>query len=664
MKKTEARYAEVVELLRKYNHHYYDLDEPLVDDAEYDSLMRELVDIEMRHPSLKVEDSPSERVGGTVSATFSEVAHEPPMLSLGNVFSDGELNDFHNRCMKNIGTEDIEYSIELKYDGLAIEVLYEEGKLVTASTRGNGRVGEDVTANVSTIGSIPLFLDGEKIPSLLSVRGEVFMAQSEFEALNRAREEAGEQPFANPRNAAAGSLRQLNPAVTAERRLRVFFYSIGRVEGRGEVNSQREAFSLMKELNIPVAENITYGDLTAARKFYERFRDTRYELDYDIDGIVIKVNDFSLQKKLGATSKAPRWATAWKFPPREGVTLLESVDLQVGRTGIVTPVANLTPINIGGVIVKRATLHNFAEVRRLGIEAGDLVTVVRSGDVIPKILSVAAKGDGGETSPIKEPDRCPVCGSELAREDIYLRCENPHCPAIRFEGLKFFVSRNGADIESFGPELVVRLQEAELLTDAADIFALKKEDLLKLERMGEKLADKILENIESKREMPLSLFLRSLGIRNVGEHLAGVIARAAGSFDTLMAMETEELTAIHEVGPEVARSMYSFLHDESTFSLIKKMLDNGVKILDEEVKIASALLEGKTLVVTGTLSRYSRKEIESFIADHGGRAAGSVSGKTDYLVAGESPGSKLAKARELGLTVLSEDEFLAMVKKD
>lgn len=661
MEKAQKRYTELLELLHKYNHHYYDLDTPLVDDASYDACIRELIVIEKRYPSLKIENSPSERVGGTVSETFSQVPHEPPMLSLGNVFSDDELQDFENRCVKNLEGGVPLYSIELKYDGLAIDVVYERGRLTVASTRGNGALGEDVTANVSTIQSIPLNLEGDKVPDYVSVRGEVFMGHREFDRLNRQREDGGEQLFANPRNAAAGSLRQLDPAVTAERKLDVFFYSIGRLDGEEEVASQREIFELLGSLGIPVAENIMFGTLSDAREFYTRFRDSRYSLDYDIDGLVIKVNSISDQEALGSTSKAPRWATAWKFPPQEAVTRLESVDCQVGRTGIVTPVANLRPINIGGVMVKRATLHNYAEVGRLGIKTGDLVTVIRSGDVIPKIISRVENDEKMVLVEILEPDTCPSCESPLAREEIYMRCENILCPAIRFENLKFFVSKGGADIEYFGPELIGRLQEAELVHDAADIYALKKEDLLGLERMGDILADKIIQSIAARRRMPLSVFLRSLGIRNVGDHLSGVVARHAKTLDALCAMSEDELIAVHEVGPEVARSVYSFFHTKETLGLVEKMLDRGLEIIKEEIELSSELLAGKTLVVTGTMNAFGRKEMEKMVTDNGGRASGSVSKKTDYLVAGASAGSKLQKAEDLGVPVLSEIEFLKML---
>jgi len=661
MEKAHNRYNELVELLNTYNHHYYDLDTPLVDDAAYDACMQELIDIEKRFPSLKIENSPSERVGGTVSETFSQVPHDPPMLSLGNVFSDEELQDFENRCVKNLEGNVPLYSIELKYDGLAIEVVYEKGRLSVASTRGNGAFGEDVTANVSTIQSIPLNLAGDRIPDYLSVRGEVFMGHKEFDRLNRQREEGGEQVFANPRNAAAGSLRQLNPAVTAERKLDVFFYSIGRLDGEEDVKSQREIFEILRSLGIPVAENVMFGTVTDAREFYTRFRDSRYSLDYDIDGLVIKVDTLRDQKALGSTSKTPRWATAWKFPPQEAVTRLESVDCQVGRTGIVTPVANLRPINIGGVMVKRATLHNYAEVRRLEIKTGDLVTVIRSGDVIPKIISRVEHDEKTELKEIIEPVHCPSCNSNLVKEEIYMRCENPLCPAIRFENLKFFVSKGGADIEYFGPELIVRLQEAGLVNDIADIYNLKKEDLLGLERMGDILADKIIESIAARRRMPLSVFLRSLGIRNAGGHLSRVIAGHTKTLEALRTMSEEELIDIHEVGPEVARSVYSFFHAKETLELVEKMLDRGLEIVKEEVELSSELLADKTLVVTGTMTAFSRKEMEKMIADNGGRASGSVSKKTDYLVAGASAGSKLQKAKDLGVPVLSETEFLKML---
>ncbi|MBN2161040.1 MAG: NAD-dependent DNA ligase LigA [Spirochaetes bacterium] len=659
-KEITARYNDLCDLIIKYNRHYYDLNDPLVDDSEYDALMRELLDLEARHPFLKRVDSPSARVGGYASPTFSEVPHDPPMLSLGNIFTPEELSDFDARCRKGAGAGGFAYSMELKYDGLAVEVVYEQGRLRQGSTRGNGDVGEDVTRNIAAIGKVPPAVRGAA-PGYLSVRGEVFMRHGEFERLNREREEIGEPAFANPRNAAAGSLRQLDPAITAKRSLDVVFYAVGRASAELSLHDQKTLFEILPALGLPVSGEARVGTLDEIREYYDHWLENRHTLDFDIDGIVIKVNDFGLRDILGSTSKAPRWAVAWKFPAREAVTVMESVDFQVGRTGIVTPVANLHPINIGGVIVKRATLHNFKEVERLDVRVGDTIKVIRSGDVIPKVIEVVKKEGGERAVEIVPPDTCPSCGSPLRREEIYLRCVNAGCETKRLEGLKFFASKDGMDIEFFGPELVARLYAAGRLDTIADFYKITRESLLDLDRMGEKLADKVLESINARRRVPLSRFLQSLGIRNVGGHIAAVIAEGAGSLGTLFGMSVDDLMKIREVGPGVAESVHGFLRDEANRRLIDDMIASGLVVEEETVeRPADSAVSGKTFVVTGTLSRFSRQEAEALIKNLGGRAAGSVSGKTDYVVAGDSPGSKLDKASKLGIKVLTEDEFIAL----
>ena len=664
MTKTEKRYNELCDLLLKYNLHYYELDEPLVDDASYDALVAELLAIESKYPNIKRSDSPTANVGGTASTVFSEVVHDPPMLSLGNVFSNEDLDEFHGRCLKNAGSHDLEYAIELKYDGLAVELFYKNGIYTQGSTRGNGSVGEDVTANLATVSNLPHKLSGN-FPAELTVRGEVIMKQAEFERLNEQRERSGEQLFANPRNAAAGSLRQLDPLVTKSRELVVCLYGIGRVSSNEKILNETEMYQKFSEWGLPGPNAYETGGIDTVRNFYERMLERRHKLGFDIDGIVIKINDFALRDEIGYTTKAPKWATAWKFPAIEALTQLVSVDYQVGRTGIVTPVANLAPINIGGVIVKRATLHNFSEVKNLGIKIGDVVKVIRSGDVIPKIIETQGSSLNGVGEDIVPPVNCPVCGSLLSQENIFYRCVNRNCAAIGDGSLKFFVSKDGLDIEFFGPELIVRLTDAGKIVNIADIFALTKDDLLSVERMGEKLADKIIDSINKKRSLTLSQFLRSLGIRNVGGHVASVIASYAVSLGKLSVMNKEELMAINEVGPEVAGSVYDFFHDADSKSLVEAILKNGVIVLDEPKKTAESIntsFAGKTFVVTGTLASMARKEAEDLIEHLGGKATGSVSKKTNFVLAGESPGSKLERARELGITVLTEEEFIAMTK--
>ena len=656
--KIKKRYDELCDLLIKYNYQYYNLNDPLISDSEYDSLMRELFEIEKRHPGLKRDDSPASHVGGFASEAFSEVRHDPPMLSLGNVFYDDELADFDRRCRKNSGAAEIEYTAELKYDGLAVEVVYRAGRLAQGSTRGNGLIGEDVTANLSAIKKIPVALKSQIAPEFISVRGEVFLNHEEFERLNRMRESEGEPLFANPRNAAAGSLRQLDPEVTAGRELDVVFYSLGKAGVT--LNTQSEFFEYLESLGVPVSKNRVFGGLSEIKEFYQKWLENRHTLGFDIDGIVIKVNRFDLREKLGNTSKAPRWAVAWKFPAKEAITRLVSVDFQVGRTGIITPVANLLPINIGGVVVKRATLHNFSEVERLGVKIGDRVRVIRAGDVIPKIVDVVGRESSGQSEIIR-PAACPSCGSSLSEEDVYLRCVNPECESVKLEFLKFFVSKDAMDIENFGPELVARLYEAGKMRKISDIYSITAEDLLALDRMGDVLAAKIMASIDRRRRIPLSHFLKSLGIRNVGKHIASVIAREVGTLDRLVKMTIEDLMNIKEIGPETAESVHRFFKDRENIEMIRDMINAGLQVEDEKApgKIEAGIA-GKTFVFTGSLKHFTRKEAEDFIVSLGGRAAGSVSKKTDYVVAGDEAGSKLDRARSLGVKILAEAEFIEL----
>lgn len=656
------RYAELIQLIEKYNYHYYTLNQPLVDDATYDELMIELIGIEQKHPSLKRDDSPAQRVGGFAGETFSKVEHDPAMLSLSNVFTEDDLRDFDQRCKRFLNTSsELRYSVELKFDGLAIEAVYQKGRLVQGSTRGNGFVGEDVSANMATIRRLPVIIKNGSAPEYLSVRGEVFMRHDEFERLNRVRTENDEPLFANPRNAAAGSLRQLDPSISESRDLDIVFYAVGRISSERTMSNHREMYEYLQELNLPVSEHVTFGGLDEAVQFYQYWHENRHILDYDIDGIVVKIEDFGLREQLGATSKAPRWSTAWKFPAKEAITKLQSVDYQVGRSGLITPVANLAPINIGGVIVKRATLHNFDEIKRLDLKIGDAVIVKRAGDVIPKVIDTVIDKRVPDAEAIIPPDHCPSCGSVLKKEDIYIRCVNPDCEAKRFEMLKFFVSRAGMDIEFFGPELMMRLYQKQRVRSIEDIYTLTREDLLSIERMGEKIADKIIDAIENRRSVSLSHFLKSLGIRNVGDHIAKVIARSVRSLNRLRELSIDELMEINEVGPGVAESIYDFFHSDENRAMLARLKEVGLSVEDEMIVETRGDIVDKTFVFTGTLKEITRKEAESLIENAGGRASGSVSKKTDYVVAGESAGSKLEKARELGVSILTEEEFLRMI---
>jgi len=662
MEDIKKRYDELIKLINKYNYYYYTLDKPLVDDATYDELMNELLTIEKSYPEIIRDDSPTKKVGAVIQTSFEQVRHDPPMLSLANAMDEGDINDFYERCCKLLGTSTIEYCAELKYDGLAVELVYRNGIYVQGSTRGDGEVGEDVTENIATIKRVPTKLPGNA-PDFLSVRGEVIMHHGEFERLNEMRKQNGEQEFANPRNAAAGSLRQLDPNITAQRELDIVLYGIGKMEPTSMINTQSQLYDYFKKVGLPAPHYYKVGLLQDVKQFYKYWMENRYTLDFDIDGVVIKVNDITVRNTMGSTSKAPRWAIAWKFPAREAITVLKSVDYQVGRTGLITPVANLEPINIGGVLVKRATLHNFQEVKRLDIKIGDTVKVIRAGDVIPKVVEVI-KDKRQDVRAIAVPETCPACNSKLQHEDIYIRCVNASCPAKEYETLCFFVSKDGMDIEYVGPELLKRLYDQKKIKTIADIYALTREDLLRVERMGEKIADKIIDSINKRREVTLSHFLRALGIRNVGDHLAKVIAKHVGSLQKLMVMSQEELMTIPEVGPGVAQSVYDFFHNEGSLTLIRQMFANGVVVKDEKVQeVSENLFKGKTVVFTGTLQNMTREEAERLIESMGGRASGSVSSKTDFVVAGEEAGSKLDKAKKLHIRILSEDEFMKMIGK-
>ncbi|HNX59983.1 MAG TPA: NAD-dependent DNA ligase LigA, partial [Spirochaetota bacterium] len=564
----------------EYNRQYYDMDSPAVDDATYDALVLKIREIEESNPEIAEKGSALSRVGGSVSEKFSPVRHDPPMLSLANIFDENDLDDFCLRTAKVTGVNDLMYSAELKYDGLAVEVVYEKGRLIQASTRGDGSTGEDITENIRMIKSLPHELGGKNIPDYLSVRGEVYMNHVELEKINNEREKNGETLFANTRNAAAGSLRQLDPEIVKNRNLSIVLYGMGKVSGI-TIKSQKELMDRFVEWGIPNPPHIAFGDRNDVAEFYRYWNENRYTLGFDIDGVVLKINDLSIRESAGFTSKAPRGAVAWKFPAREAITELMSVEASLGRTGVITPVANLSPINIGGVLVKRATLHNYREIERLNVMIGDHVKVIRAGDVIPKIVeSMIDKRTGKETK-IIVPDKCPSCGSDLIQEDIFLRCGNSSCEGKKYERLLYFVSKDGMDIEYFGPELVRRLYDANKISAPADIFAVKKEDLLELERMGDILAEKIIASIDARREVELFRFIRSLGIRNVGDHVAKILSRSFGSYNRLKNASTEELQSVHEIGPGGAESIRNFFDDAEQVMAAEKMFSYGVKVKEE-----------------------------------------------------------------------------------
>ncbi|MBR4847526.1 MAG: NAD-dependent DNA ligase LigA [Phascolarctobacterium sp.] len=666
--KSEAL-AEAERLRKELRHHeylYYVMDAPTITDAEYDRLMIRLREIEAEYPEDIPADSPTQRVGGKVNPEFTEVKHLTPLLSLGNAFSADELRAFDERVRNGLpqGSE-VEYVLEPKIDGLACSLVYENGKLVRAATRGDGGVGENVTANVRTIRAIPLTLTvpaGEEVPELLDVRGEVYMPRHEFMRLNEERAEKGEAEFANPRNAAAGSLRQLDPQVTAKRSLSFFAYNVG----NGALEKHSDSLAMLKGYGFKVSENYkVVANIEEAIKFIEEFDAKRSSLAYDTDGAVIKVNAVYQQRILGATGKDPRWAIAYKFPPEQAETTLEDIVWRVGRTGVLTPTAVLTPVKLSGSVVSRATLHNEDFIREKGICIGDRVIINKAGEIIPEVLRVVESKRTGEETPVVIPAECPECGWKVERQgsEAAIRCTNPHCPALGREGLIHFVSRDAMNIEGCGPSVINQLIDSELVRDAADLYSLQKEDLLKLERMGEKSADNLLKAIEASKENELDKLLFGLGIRHVGAKVARILAEEFGTVKNLLAAEAEQLAAIRDIGDKIAESVVTWLSVPTNVVLLERLEKAGLKMeFAVRAKSESNPFFGKTLVFTGTLPTLGRAEAQNMAQDVGAKVSGSVSKKTDYVIAGAEAGSKLEKAEKLGVTVIDEATFLEIIK--
>ncbi|MFZ7125401.1 MAG: NAD-dependent DNA ligase LigA [Desulfobacterales bacterium] len=655
-------------LRRQLNHHnyrYYVLDDPEISDAEYDRMMKELKDLEERWPELASPLSPTARVGAAPLDRFQPVPHRIPMLSLDNAFSESEVLDFDRRVRRLLKIEDeVTYTVEPKMDGLAVELVYESGRLVMASTRGDGVTGEGITDNIRTVRSVPLELRSERglrVPELLEARGEVFLSKSGFLKLNRDRTAQGLPAFANPRNAAAGSLRQLDPRITASRPLEIFFYGIGVARGI-EASTHGEILETLKSLGLRVnpltRAGISIGDALA---YYNELARSRHELAYDIDGMVIKVDRLEFQAAVGTTSRSPRWALAFKFESIQETTRLLDIDVQVGRTGTLTPVARLEPVNIAGVTVSRATLHNMDEIERKDIRIGDTVLVQRAGDVIPEVVKVIASNRDGTERRFRMPSVCPACGSEVHRPEgeAAVRCLNADCPAQVKERIFHFASKGALDIDGMGEKLIDQLFTSGLVRTVADIFHLDAESLERLDRMGKKSTENLLASIEAAKRTTLARFLFGLGIRNVGEHVAAILAGVFGRLDRLLSASREELEAIDGVGPIVARRIVEFLEKEENRSLISRLLDAGV-VFEEPPATRSERLSGKVFVLTGALATLTRDEATALIERAGGRVSGSVSGRTDFLVAGESPGSKLEKARRLGVEIIDEAGLLDM----
>jgi DNA ligase (NAD+) len=651
------------------NHAYYVRDNPTIPDAEYDRLLRELQELEAAYPALVSADSPTQRVGAAPQAAFAPVAHVTPMLSLNNAFAQAEVEAFDRRVREGLEADgDLDYAVEPKFDGLAISLTYEAGRFAIGATRGDGFTGEDVTHNLRTVKSIPLRLTGRSLPQFLEVRGEVMMLKRDFEALNRSQREKGEREFANPRNAAAGSLRQLDSRITASRRLAFFAYGLGKVAG-GNVPLERHSARLdyLEELRFPVsAERRVVKGVKGLLDYYARIGERRATLPFEIDGVVYKLDSIPGQERLGFVSRAPRFAIAHKFPAQEEITQVLDIGVQVGRTGALTPVARLAPVFVGGVTVTNATLHNEDEVRRKDVHAGDFVIVRRAGDVIPEVVSVVLERRPKDVRAFRMPDACPVCNSKVERieGEAVTRCTaGLFCPAQRKQALLHFAGRHAMDIEGLGEKLVDQLVEQGLVKTLADIYHLDMQALSRLDRMAEKSAANVLRAIDKSRKTTLPRFVFALGIRNVGETTAKDLARHFGSLDTLMQADEETLQQAPDVGPVVAKSIAHFFREPHNREVIHRMREAGVTWPESDpVRVADLPLSSKTFVLTGTLPNLSREEAKARIEKLGGKVAGSVSRKTDYVVAGSDPGSKLEKARELGVAVLDERGLLELLQ--
>jgi len=654
--------------IRYHEHRYYVLDDPEISDYEFDQLMRKLQDLERAHPELVTPDSPTQRVGGKPAEQFPKVRHQVPMMSLDNTYSVEELRDFDRRVRELSGRSRVEYVAELKLDGLSMSLIYEKGVLARGVTRGNGVEGEDVTANVKTIGSVPLRIDERKLqvighPERFEVRGEVIMPLKMFERLNAQREAAGEPKFANPRNSAAGTIRQLDPKMVAQRKLDMFHYYL-LVGGDVPLREHWKTLNALAEMGFKVNPHrrlcASFDELL---EFVQEWEMKRNELEYETDGVVVKVNDTRLWEELGKTAKSPRWAIAYKYPARQATTVVKDIRAQVGRTGTLTPVADLDPVNVGGVTVSHATLHNMDEIARLGVRIGDTVLLQRAGEVIPQVVKVVKHAPDGRE--FHMPKRCPVCGGDVFRAEgeVAYRCVNAACPARLKESLLHFAARHAMGIDGLGDALVDQLVNRGLVKDAADLYALTQEQLAALERMGKKSAANLIAEIEKSKKVDLARVIFAVGIPFVGERTAQLLAEHFGSFDRLAKASEEELEQVHEIGPKTAQGIAEFFAEERNRKLIEKLRAAGVRMEQEKAaKKGPQPLAGKQFVLTGTLPHYSREEASQMIEKAGGRVVGSVSRKTDYVVVGAEPGSKLEKARALGVKTIDEGELLKLLK--
>ncbi len=662
-RKIKKRIEELREEIREHDYCYYVLNQPKISDRQYDKLFAELKALEKENPEFVTADSPTQRVSGRPLEGFVNVRHAVPMLSIDNTYNADELKAFDERVRKQLGDVDYDYVVELKIDGVAISLRYEKGALVTAATRGDGSVGDDVTANVRTIKAVSLVLrDGNNIPDILEVRGEVYMPISAFAELNSLRTEAGEQVFANPRNASAGSLKLLDARVTAARNLSFFAYATGELS-EPLAGNHYQSLEKFKKLGLPVNPNIKRAkDIDEVIEICLDWNDKRTELDYQIDGMVIKINSFEQRDILGATGRAPRWCISYKFEAEQADTIIESIDVQVGKSGILTPVANLTPVLLAGTTVKRASLHNFDMLAKLDVRCGDTVVIEKAGEIIPQVIEVKKKA-AGDVPIFKVPKTCPICGSGVAKDEngVYIRCTNPDCIGRLKERLRYFAGRGQMDIEHLGPALIDQLIETGLVKNFADIYKLTKEDLIELERMADKSAQNVIDSIEAAKTRPLWRLIAALGIRHIGGQSAQILAEYFGSLDTIISADLEQLAAIDQIGPIMAQSVYEYFHDPKNIAVIDQFLSAGVK-LQKPAKRRSDKMAGKTFVITGTLENFTRQQAEQAVKQSGGKTSSSVSKKTDFVLAGENAGSKLDKALQFGIKIIKEEEFIKMLE--
>jgi DNA ligase (NAD+) len=667
MKKDVAskRIGDLRKIIEYHNKRYYQQDDPEISDSEFDRLSRELQELELQYPDENIASSPTQRVGAAPLNKFAAFRHPSAMLSLANAFSNEEIIEFDKRIKRLGGVDKISYVAEPKVDGLAVNLIYENGLFTRGATRGDGATGEDVTQNLKTISSLPLRMQsnrGKQIPSFIEIRGEVYIEREPFQKLNRHRINKGEEPFANPRNAAAGSLRQLDSKIAASRPLNIFFYGIGNVRGI-DFSTHWEVLQALFGWGFPVNKLIEQAqDISTCIRYFEHIGAIRKSLPYEIDGIVLKVTDLALQNILGNVSRSPRWALACKFPAEQETTTIKKIEVQVGRMGTLTPVAIMEPVNVGGVMVSRATLHNEDEIRKKDIRVGDTVVIQRAGDVIPEVVKVVSSKGKNREEEFQMPAKCPKCDSDIVRleGEVAYRCINLACPAQIKEHIAHFASRGAMDIEGLGEKVSAQLFDAKLITDPADLYFLTKEKLLELDRQAEKSAQNLIDSIKRSKNPPLDKFIYALGIRHVGERTAKLLAKHFGSMENLIAAKIEDLTAVNEIGPEIATSIVEFFHERKNIDVMRKFSKAGVKPQKKEIA-GNAPLQGKSFVFTGAMESMSRNEAKALVENLGGSIHSSVTKNTTYVVAGSDPGSKLNKAKSSGVKILSQEDFLKLI---